>query len=130
MGTVGYKIWKKKFKNKQGVEFEKYYACKHTNHNTTTEMIVEQIQESCSLTQADALAAIASLSAILKSELAKGNSVKLDGIGTFNASITSQAMDSPNEIRKITVKGGRVTFKADKKLREALKDLSFKKSKE
>lgn len=57
-----------------------------------------------------------------------GYNVKLDGIGTFSVSLTSEACDSEKQCKPNKVKAGKVSFKADKVLRRELDELKFQKT--
>mgnify|MGYP000854508047 CR=1 FL=1 len=61
--SIIYKIWKKKFKNKNGEVQEKFYACKKTKRTLTTEEVCQQIAEASSLTEGDVMSALLGLSA-------------------------------------------------------------------
>lgn len=128
--SIRYKVVKRKFKDKNGVMQEKYYACKKTNSSVPTRDIAKNIQEASSLTQADVIGTIYGLVAEIKRELSLGNSVKIDGLGTFNVSVTSTPMNTPNDLKKATIKACNITFRVDKELKEVLKEVHFEKSKE
>ncbi|MDD2530428.1 MAG: hypothetical protein PHN41_04290 [Bacteroidales bacterium] len=123
--SIIYKIWKKKFKNKNGEVQEKFYACKKTKRTLTTEEVCQQIAEASSLTEGDVMSALLGLSMVTKRGLTMGYSVNLEGIGTIGLSVTSPAMDSPKDISKVRVRANRITFRPDKSLKAILKSLRF-----
>ncbi len=123
--AITYKIWKKKFLNKDGEVEEKYYACKKTKKTLSTAEVCQQIAEASSLTEGDVMSALLGLSMVTKRGLAMGHSVNLEGIGTIGLTVTSPAMDSPKDISKVKVKGNRITFRPHKNLKEILGELKF-----
>ena len=123
--AITYRIWKKKFKNKDGQVEEKFFACKKTNRTLSTQEVCEQISEASSLTEGDVVSALLGLSKVTQRALSMGHNVNLEGIGTIGLSVTSAAMDSPKDISKVKVKAKRVTFRPDKRLKEILKTLRF-----
>lgn len=123
--AITYRIWKKKFKNKDGQVEEKFFACKKTNRTLSTQEVCEQISEASSLTEGDVMSALLGLSKVTQRALAMGHNVNLEGIGTIGLSVTSAAMDSPKDISKVKVKAKRITFRPDKRLKEILKTLRF-----
>src|SRR5574344_1795698 len=123
--AITYRIWKKKFKNKDGQIQEKFFACKKTNRTLSTQEVCEQISEASSLTEGDVMSALLGLSKVTQRALSMGHNVNLEGIGTIGLSVTSAAMDSPKDISKVKVKAKRVTFRPDKRLKEILKTLRF-----
>lgn len=123
--AITYRIWKKKFQNKDGQILEKFYACKKTNRTLSTKEVCQQISEASSLTEGDVMSALLGLSKITQNALAMGHNVNLEGIGTIGLSVTSAAMDSPKDISKVKVKAKRITFRPDKSLKEILKNLRF-----
>ena len=123
--AITYRIWKKKFKNKDGQDQEKFYACKKTNRTLSTEDVCQQISEASSLTEGDVMSALLGLSKITQRALTMGHNVNLEGIGTIGLSVTSAAMDSPKDISKVKVKAKRIPFRPDKSLKEILKTLRF-----
>ncbi|MEA4967058.1 MAG: HU family DNA-binding protein [Bacteroidaceae bacterium] len=123
--AITYRIWKKKFKNKDGQVEEKFFACKKTNRTLSTQEVCEQISEASSLTEGDVMSALLGLSKVTQRALSMGHNVNLEGIGTIGLSVTSAAMDSPKDISKVKVKAKRVTFRPDKRLKEILKTLRF-----
>lgn len=120
--SLRYKIWKRKFKDASGTQQEKYYAVKETFSCTSTEEIAERIEKASSMTKGDVSSVIISLADWVASELSIGNSVKINGIGTINISVTSTPMDSPDDIDTAIVKSGRITFRPDPKLKKILEE--------
>ena len=54
-----------------------------------------------------------------------GASVKLKGIGTFGVWVTSEGFDDAKDITAKKVKATKVTYKADRKLTQFIKEMKF-----
>lgn len=120
-----FSIWKRKFKDNDGNQVEKYYACPKTWKLVDQDQLAKEICDSCSLTEGDVVGAISALSSILLEKLLQGESVKLNGIGTFGVWVTSEGYDNPKDINPKKVKATKVTFKADRKLTKAIREMKF-----
>ena len=123
-----YSVSAKKFIDKDGVEQKKYFANSVSSGNYGTEELAVDISQAASLTEGDVIGALRLFSDIIKTKLKMGYNVKLNGIGTFSVSLTSEACDSEKECKPNKVKAGKITFKADNVLRKELDSLKFYKT--
>ena len=99
--SINYAVTKKVDKSK-GIAKERYYA--------TT--IANQLAERSSLQNGDVLSALTQLSDIIAAHLKEGRTVSIDGLGNFYPSITSEAVDKPEECTANKVWVSRICFKA------------------
>lgn len=120
-----YKIWKKKFKDANNQVQEKYFACKATNATVSTKMMAEDINQRSTVSVGDTYGTIREIVISLKKNLPLGDNVNIEGIGTFGISITSNMIDSPDDIAKLIVRGKRITFRPDPELMDLLDNLHF-----
>lgn len=125
-----FRISKRKFKTKDGETKVFYYACAKRHSKISTNEIADEISSKCSLTQGDVLGTLSALSGSLYNYLSLGNSIKLDGIGTFSLSITSDPSEDPNKVDARSVKVSKICFKADRRLVEKVKNINFEKEPE
>lgn len=51
--SYSYKVSKRKFKTKDGIEHTKYYACAKRGKLVSSKELAQEISERCSLTQGD-----------------------------------------------------------------------------
>lgn len=123
--AITYKLWKKKFKNAQNEVQEKYLACKVTTYTLSTKEMVEQINNRSTYDVGDMNGSISELSEMLKTHLPLGHNVNIKGIGTFSISITSNMIDSREDISKLKIRGNRIVFRPDPELVELLSGLHF-----
>ena len=120
-----YKVWKKKFRDANNQVQEKYFACKATNATVSTKKMAEDIAQRSTISIGDTYGTISEIVTSLKKYLPLGDNVNVKGIGTFGISITSNMIDSPDDIAELIVRGKRITFRPDPELVELLYDLHF-----
>lgn len=91
-----------------------------------TREVIEELTNECTLTPADIIGVLEALSGCVAKHLAEGNSVHLDGLGVFGISLTTKknADISRSESMEVTLK--RITFKAEKQLKEKLTTCRFR----
>ncbi|MBP1630269.1 MAG: hypothetical protein H6Q15_1162 [Bacteroidetes bacterium] len=120
-----YRPNRKLFKTKDGQVQEKYYACATRFSQIKTKRVASDIMDLSSLSKGDVLNSLSSLSDVLRSHLSLGHSVKLDGIGTFSISITSNPSDDPEKIDARSIKVSKICFRADPELVQRLQEIDF-----
>ena len=120
-----YKVWKKKFRDANNQVQEKYFACKATNATVSTKKMAEDIAQRSTISIGDTYGTISEIVISLKKYLPLGDNVNVKGIGTFGISITSNMIDSPDDIAELIVRGKRITFRPDPELVEMLENLHF-----
>lgn len=89
---------------------EKWYPRSFTTGTLHTEDIAERLSEISTVSKGDTYAVLMGLGAVLGDMMKAGNSVKLDGLGTFYlvGNANGQGVDTPEEVspeqfKKITV---------------------------
>jgi predicted histone-like DNA-binding protein len=123
-----YSITKRKFVDKDGVEHTKFYPNAISAGLFTTEDMAREIAESTSFTEADMIGALRGLSNIILTKLQLGYNVKLDGIGTFSLTLTSEGFETEEECKPTRIKVRKIAFKADKRWRKNMVGLKFYKA--
>lgn len=106
---------------------EKYYAAIAKNGSSDFETLAEMISEQSSLSATDCLAVLNILEVNIVRELRQGRIVRLGKLGSFQVSISSEGLDTENEVTADAIKGAKVLFRPAKMLRNMLKNLSFNK---
>ncbi len=123
-----YSITKKTFVDKTGVEQTKFYPNSVAVGLYTTEDMARDISEASSFTEADMIGALRGMSDIIITKLKLGYNVKLDGVGIFSLSLTSEGFNSAEECKPSRIKVRKITFKADRKLKKEMIGLKFYKA--
>ncbi len=117
----------RKKRNKSGtVDEVLYYAVPVSKGVIDAEYLSGSISRRCTLTRGDVKAAITELACSLQQYLTDGYTVHLEGIGYFTVSASSEGFTDPQECTPRRVKAKRICFRADKHLKEVLKDVRYK----
>lgn len=105
-----------------------YYGIPILSGQVTEQHLAEEICRMCTLTEPDVLATISALKVLMQRHLEIGESVKLNGIGTFSVSASSEGCETPKECTPSKVKAQRVCFRADNEMRSVIHRIKYKKS--
>ncbi len=124
LGTTLYVVRKKLDLTKEEKQV-RYCAVPVTSGQIDIHELAATICERCSLTRADVLATVSALSDVMQQRLRDGHTVKLDGIGIFSVSASSEAMERREQCTPSKVKAKRVCFKADKEMRLILNEIEY-----
>jgi predicted histone-like DNA-binding protein len=106
-----------------------YYAESVWSGLVGTREIAEQIARRSSLTPGDVRAALYALAEVMESYLHAGYSVKLDELGVFRLSATSEGYEQPDDCTPHRVRAARLCFRADPHLKKGLKHVKFERDK-
>ena len=124
-----YTVKKKKFTTKEGVVKQEYFATSKSIRVIGVDEMAEIITQNTSLTGAVVVGAVNAVSKVIKDSLASGFKVKLDGIGIFGVSLSSEGAEKESDLNPKKVFFKKVTYKADSKLVRALRDMKYVKEK-
>ena len=98
--------WREKFNKLTNT----YTVSVVTTHSVSTRKLAERIEKESSVSISDVMAVLYSLPHIIKDELSKGGSVKLDGVGSFSMSaqcnktgVATPEKTSPEQITNLKV---------------------------
>ncbi|MDR1005618.1 MAG: HU family DNA-binding protein [Bacteroidales bacterium] len=119
-----YKVKEKKV-NLTGETQYKFFATPVSMGQVSTDEIINEIAERTTLAPSDLVGAITALSSIITEKIKRGYSVKLDRLGTFGLSITSDGFSDAAKCTPAKVKAKKVWFRADKRMKEAVSDTNF-----
>ncbi len=87
------------------------------------EDLANRIQAHCSLTKADAYAAMLQMEEEIFAELMEGNSVKLGSLGTLTPVFNAKAVSTLEEANEKTITRKFLRFTASEKIRKAIKNI-------
>ena len=108
-----------------GEKVVKHYANPVRSGEIGTRQLAEELSERCTLTETDIRATLIGLSKMIEEYLHKGYSVRLDDLGRFTLSATSDGFDLPEDCTSSKVKAKKICFMADKRLKEKLNEVTF-----
>lgn len=101
---------------------ELYYAVpkamQNRNNCVTERDLAETLSSMSTLTPGDVLAVLTLLPGAIAQNLKASRTVKIEGFGTFFTSLTSEGVETPEELTADKVRISRICYKADKKMKE------------
>ncbi|MDR2119115.1 MAG: HU family DNA-binding protein [Tannerellaceae bacterium] len=102
-----------------------YYAMPVSSGMIDTRRIAEELAKRSTLTPADVRAAIYGLVEVMELFLHNGYSVKLDDLGVFRLSVTSDGFTTPDDCLPHRVRAAKLCFRADPQIKKNLKKVKF-----
>jgi predicted histone-like DNA-binding protein len=108
-----------------GTKEAKYYAIPVRSGEVSTRQLAREISKRCTLSETDVRATLIALTETMQDFLHDGYSVKLDDLGRFTISVTSDGFDTPEECTAKKVRANKICFMADKELKRNLKGIEF-----
>jgi len=112
-----------------GEKQAKFYAIPVRSGEITTRKLANEISSRCTLTETDVRATLIALVDVMEDYLHQGYSIRLDDLGRFTLSATSEGFDSPEACTPKHVKAKKICFMADKRLKENLQFVDFERKK-
>lgn len=104
----------------------KYYPCAVHSGEVDLDRLSDIAASRSTLSKADCYAAIIALTQAIGESLSEGHIVRLDNLGTFQITLKGLPADSPEDLGKANIKKGAVIYKPSRKMKEVIKNLSYK----
>lgn len=98
----------------------KYYAQVVATGKTDLERLAYLVAHQSTVREGDCYAVILSLIHNIVDELSQGRIVKLDKLGTFNITVSSNASDEPDAVSVNSIKDVRIRFRPDQRIKNSL----------
>lgn len=108
---------------------KKWYAQVKTDGETTIDDLVDEIEKFSALSEADIRGVIIALENVIQKELANGKIIRLDKLGSFYPSLSSEGAVSEAEFNVSLIKGAKVNYRPGKRINDALSVATFTKEK-
>jgi predicted histone-like DNA-binding protein len=99
---------------------EKWYAIARLTGKRSTKDLSKDVADTSSLSAGDVLNVISNFTDQIPKWLMEGNSVKLDGLGTFRLSISSDGVATKDEVTANLIKEVRIIFEPDAQIKERI----------
>ena len=99
-------------------KMELYYAVPAWSGLIGTREIAQRIAQRSTLSAADIRATLIALAEVMETYLHEGYSVKLDDIGVFRLSVTSDGYETPEECTPRRVRIAKLCFRADTQIKK------------
>lgn len=104
----------------------KYSVTTVSYGNVNLDSLAEQMSDASTFTYGDVKGMIENLTLLVAETLKRGNTVTIDGLGTF--SVTAQPnrdVEEPSKIRAESIKLKNIGFKPSPKLKDRLSNIEF-----
>ena len=111
----------------KGEKKVRYHARSVVTGKMSTQHLIRTIAQRSAFKESVVTGVLMALEDALRDALAEGNSVQLDGIGTFRISAKSPSVRDRHEIRAESIEFKGVVYQADKKLLKKLSTTKFQK---
>lgn len=108
---------------------KKWYAVVNNNGEATMDDLVNEIEKFSALSEADIRGVIIALENVIQKELTDGKIVRLDKLGSFYPSLSSNGTATEKEFNASLIKGAKVNYRPGKRINDALKTATFIKAK-
>ena len=107
----------------------KYYAVPVRMGIINIRQLATILAQRSALSQGDVLSTIIGLIPLIEEYLHEGYAVRLDELGLFSLSASSEGYTSPEECTPHRVKAKKICFRADAQLKKHLKHVKFERDK-
>jgi predicted histone-like DNA-binding protein len=119
------KLKKIQRKNPQNVALTKWYLTQEKAGTVGMTEIAKEIEGRSALSLGDVQSALSNLVEMLPIFLRLGQTIKLEGFGSFRISVTSEGTATADELNAHHVKGVKLVFLPSRELKRGLEDISF-----
>lgn len=117
-------------KKRNGInDKELYYAVPTWSGMIGPREIARELAKCTTLSSADILATLVGLVEVMETYLYSGYSVKLNDLGVFRLSITSDGFTAPEKCMPHCVRVSKLCFRADPQIKKNLKYVKFERDK-
>ena len=106
---------------------KKWYASIVTDGEVTIDDLVKQIEKFSALSEADIRGVIIALENVIQDQLANGKIIRLDKLGSFYPSLSSEGVVKEADFTVANIKGAKVNYRPGKRISNALSTATFKK---
>ncbi|MDR1383257.1 MAG: HU family DNA-binding protein [Planctomycetaceae bacterium] len=119
------KLKKIQRKNPQNPASVKWYLTQETAGNVGLQEIAKEIEGRSALSLGDVQSVLSNLMEVMPMFLKLGQSIKLEGFGSFRLSVTSDGTETAEELTARQVKGAKLMFLPSIELKRNLEDISY-----
>ena len=108
---------------------KKYYASAKMSGEVDIDQLTSSIEKISTVSGADIRAVLYALVDVAADSLADSNIVRLGDLGTLRVSISSDGLETPEEVNSSAIRRNKVLFTPGKKLKQMQKLLTYEKIK-
>ena len=107
---------------------KKYYASISIDGEVTVDEIVKEIEKFSALSEPDIRGVILALENVIQNKLAESKIVRMDKIGSFYPTISSEGKELAEEVTAKVIKKVNVNYRPGNRIIKAMMDSGFKKT--
>ena len=124
---IKYKLMHRTQPGVAGGGTKKWYAAVATDGEVSIDDLVKQIEKFSALSEADIRGVIIALENVIQEQLANGKIIRLDKLGSFYPSLSSEGVNVEKDFTVSNIKGAKVNYRPGKRISDALSTATFKK---
>lgn len=125
---IKYKLIEKAEPGVAGGGIKKWYATIVTDGELNVDDLTKQIEKFSSLSEADIRAVIIATENVIQKELSNGKIIRLDKLGSFYPSLSSEGVAEKEDFNVSKIKGVKVNYRPGKRINDALETVTFHKT--
>jgi predicted histone-like DNA-binding protein len=110
-----------------GGGIKKYYATIITDGEATVDELVKEIEKFSALSEPDIRGVIIALENVIQSKLAESKIVRLDKLGSFYPTLSSEGKDEAKQITSGSIKKVGINYRPGERIIAAMNAAGFKK---
>ena len=125
--SIKYKLVQKAQPGVAGGGIKKWYAAIVTDGEMTVDDLTKKIEKFSALSEADIRGVIIALENVIQDELTNGKIIRLDKLGSFYPSLSSEGVVTEKDFTVANIRLARVNYRPGKRISNALSTATFKK---
>ena len=125
--SIKYKVIEKAQPGVAGGGIKKWYATIVTDGELTVDDLTNKIEKFSALSEADIRGVIIALENVIHEELINGKIIRLDKLGSFYPSLSSDGVANEKEFTVANIKSAKVNYRPGKRISNSLAVAIFKK---
>ena len=125
--SIKYNLTEKGQPGVAGGGTKKWYATIATDGEVTVDDLTKKIEKFSALSEADIRGVIIALENVIQDELTNGKIIRLDKLGSFYPSLSSEGVENAKDFTVANIKNAKVNYRPGKRISNALSTATFKK---
>lgn len=127
--AIKFKVVEKPQPGVTGGGVKKWYATVKTDGEITIDELTKEIEKFSALSEADIRGVIIALENVMVNQIVNGKIVRLDKLGSFYPSLSSEGAATEAEFNISLIKGAKINYRTGTRIADALKVAKFQKTK-
>jgi predicted histone-like DNA-binding protein len=124
---IKYKVIQRVQPGVAGGGIKKFYAAIHNDGEITVDDLVKEIEKFSALSEPDIRGVIIALENVIQNKLADTKTVRLERLGTFYPTLSSEGKNTADEVTSQAIKSVGVNYRPGTRILSTMRNASFKK---